>query len=63
MAQNMGCDGELAGQGLLDKGPRFGQVEPDLRVTVDGPPPFLQLGLQSLRFGQEFVCLHKKHIL
>ena len=49
------------GQGFFDQSLGLGQVEPNFRVTVQGAPPFLQLGFQLLcSFQQLFRCDHSK---
>ena len=48
-------------QGFFDKSLGLGQVKADLGVTVQGAPPFTQLGFQLLcRFQQFFRCDHNK---
>ena len=49
------------GQGFFDKSLGLGQIKADLGVTVQGAPPFAQLGFQLLcRFQQFFRCDHNK---
>ena len=48
-------------QSLFDKGFRLGQVKAHLRVTMQGAPPFAQLGFQLLCGSEQFFrCDHFK---